>query len=325
MAPDADQLQSCLPAELRGPATTITRVSAGLSGAGVYRVDAGGNAFVLKVAGDGAADGWRRKVRVQQLAADAGLAPRIVHVDEERRAVVSDFVADRGFIAMYWNAATRDAAVRLLGESVRRIHALPVPDDAPPADALEFLAGTWSELSTGFAVPAFVRDVAQRLIAEPPPPRDRAIVMSHNDVNPTNVVHDGTRLLFLDWETAAPNDPWFDLASIAVFLRLDAGSCRLLVAAYDGTPVTELPARFEYNRRLMAAMGGINGLLMARKGGYGGSGDDSLETTAGLGEFYQRLRSGQVDISTPAGQWMFGLALVKESITLQGAASDVRR
>lgn len=293
-------------------------MSAGLSGAGVYRVDAGGNAFVLKVAGDGAIEGWRRKVRVQQLAANAGLAPRIVHVDEEHRAVVSDFVADHGFIAMYWNPGTRDAAIRQLGENVRRIHALPVPDDAQPADALGFLAGTWSELAAGFTVPPFVRDVAERLIAERPPIRDRPVVMSHNDVNPTNIVHDGTRLLFLDWETAAPNDPWFDLASIAVFLRLDMDSCRLLLGAYEGTPVNRLPAGFNYNRRLMAAMGGINGLLMARRGGYAGATEAELiETTAGLGEFYQRLRTAQVDISTAAGQWSFGLALVKESITLR--------
>ena len=57
-------------------------MSAGLPGAGVYRVAAGGNAFVLKVAG---------------------------------------FVADHGFIAMHWNPGTRDAAIRQLGENVRRI------------------------------------------------------------------------------------------------------------------------------------------------------------------------------------------------------------
>ena len=31
-------LEACLPTDLRGPSTTITRVAAGLSGAGVYRI-----------------------------------------------------------------------------------------------------------------------------------------------------------------------------------------------------------------------------------------------------------------------------------------------
>ena len=52
-------LEACLPAELRGPATTITRIAAGLSGAGVYRVEAGGQAYVLKVSTDEPVEAWR--------------------------------------------------------------------------------------------------------------------------------------------------------------------------------------------------------------------------------------------------------------------------
>src|SRR5262245_28323560 len=47
---DAD-LEACLPAALRGPTTKIAQIAAGLSGAGVYRVDAGGRSYVLKIAG----------------------------------------------------------------------------------------------------------------------------------------------------------------------------------------------------------------------------------------------------------------------------------
>ena len=43
-------LEVCLPETLRGPATTITPLGGGLSGAGVYRVEAGGRGYVLKVA-----------------------------------------------------------------------------------------------------------------------------------------------------------------------------------------------------------------------------------------------------------------------------------
>ena len=54
-------LEDCLPADLQGPATTITRVAAGLSGAGVYRVEAAGEPFVLKIAvGSEPFAAWRR-------------------------------------------------------------------------------------------------------------------------------------------------------------------------------------------------------------------------------------------------------------------------
>src|SRR4051812_39111896 len=126
-------LQECLPAELRGDATTIARISAGVSGAGVYRVEADGRAFVLKIAADGdPVARWPNRRAVLQLAADAGLAPRIVHVDDERRAVVSELVVDRSFPAFYGDPRTRAEAVALLGRTLRRGPQLSPPPRPPP-------------------------------------------------------------------------------------------------------------------------------------------------------------------------------------------------
>jgi thiamine kinase-like enzyme len=42
--------------------------------------------------------------------------------------------------------------------------------------------------------------------------------LSHDDVNPTNLVYDGNRLLLLDWDNAGKNEPMYDLATISVFV-----------------------------------------------------------------------------------------------------------
>src|SRR5688572_1157188 len=64
-------LEHHLPPDLRGPTTTISPIAGGLSGAGVHRVEAAGQSFVLKVAGESesAAD-WHDTLRIQRLAAD---------------------------------------------------------------------------------------------------------------------------------------------------------------------------------------------------------------------------------------------------------------
>jgi thiamine kinase-like enzyme len=309
-------LEACLPADLRGPATTITRIAAGLSGAGVYRVEAAGQTFVLKVSAEREPlDGWRRKLHIQQLAADAGLAPRIVHVHEEDRAIVSEFVAGDSFFTSYANPRTHDAAVALLGRTVRRLHELPLPPDAQAAEPLEFLAETWSAVSPDLAVPDFVGDAVQRVLTEPAPARERAAVVSHNDVNPSNFVFDGDRLLLLDWDTAGANDPFYDLATVSLFLRMDPAACARLLAAYDGELVTGLPARFAYSRRLVGVLCGAMFLNLAGERGYAGAtGGETLESTPSLGEIYQRMRSGSLSHATAEGQWSFGLALVKEAL-----------
>jgi aminoglycoside phosphotransferase (APT) family kinase protein len=291
-------LEDCLPAALRG---TITPVAVGFSGAGVYRVETADAMYILKIS-DEPVDAWRRKLRVQELAVAAGVTPRIVHVDEARRAVVTELVVDRSFPMLFMTPATRDAAIALLGRTLRRVHDVPLPADLPALDPLALLGSL-----TLPTLPPFAADAIAQIVDETPPPSDRAPVLSHNDVNPTNLVYDGARLLLVDWNTAAPNDPLYDLAAIAVFLRMDEATCAKLVAAHDDAAPTELPPRFRYLQRLVAVVCGALFLNLARQGGHAGSTNEEPEP---LEAFYQRLRAGQTDVAAATGKWEFGLALI---------------
>ncbi|WP_158502172.1 phosphotransferase [Vitiosangium sp. GDMCC 1.1324] len=311
-------VEDCLPADLRGPTTTITRIAVGLSGAGVYRVEAAHQSFVLKVASEAESDAdWRNALHIQRLAADAGLAPRIVHVDEERRAVLTAFVVDRSFVTFYRDPRTHEAALTQLGRTVRRIHSLPLPTDASMREPREFLAQVWHGFLAGFALPDFASGVIQRVLAEEPPPGERALVLCHNDLNPSNLIYDGEAILILDWATAGPMDAYYDLAVPSVFLRMDEGTCLRLLSAYEGRPFAGLPHRFIYIRRLAAALAGSLSLYLARQMKHAGvTGAETLDSTPSLVEFYQRMRAGALKLGTADGQWWFGLALLKESLAL---------
>lgn len=311
-------LEACLPVDLRGSSTTITKIAAGLSGAGVYRVEANGQAFVLKISSeDEPLASWRSKLHIQQLAANAGLAPRVIHRDEALRAVMSAFVVDRSFPALYGNPHTREAALVQLSQMVRRLHELPLQHGADLRDQREFLATIWSGPVASFALPAFVGDAVRGVLTAEAPASERAVVLSHNDANPTNLVYDGEHLLLLDWDTAGPNEPFYDLATVSVFLCMDEGTCQRLLAAYDGEPVSNLPARFVYDRRLVAVLCGVAFLHLACQSGHAGAtGEETFGSTPSLGDFYQRMRAGSLNIATGEGQWWFGLALVRESFSL---------
>ncbi|MDB4875303.1 MAG: hypothetical protein JWM41_1749 [Gemmatimonadetes bacterium] len=311
-------LEACLPADLRARSTAITKIAAGLSGAGVYRVEADGEVFVLKItAEDELLATWRRKRDIQQFAAAAGLAPRVVHVDESRRAVLSAFVADQSFMAQYGNPATHGAALTLLGRTIRRAHDLPLPLDTDRADPREHLTRVWSGPGSTIPRPSFAADAVARALAEEVPACDRALVLSHNDVNPSNLVYDGEHLLLLDWDTAGANHPWYDLAAISVFLRMDEGTCQRLLSAYEGSPVETLPPLFAYDRRLVAVLCGAAFLGVAQQFGHtGATGSETLAETLSLRDFYQQLRAGALSVGTAEGQWSFGLSLIKESFAM---------
>jgi hypothetical protein len=304
-------LEACLPPEFRGPDTVITAIAAGLSGAGVHRVECRDRTFVLKVAGDAEGDAeWRSATAVQRLAADAGLSPRVVHVDEARRSVLTDFVADRSFAAWYRDPRTHEAALACLGRAVRGIHALPLPADAPRRDPREFLAQLWGGPLADYALPELVGSAVRRVLAAriDPPARE---VLGHNDLNPSNLLFDGEAIVVLDWAAAGAADPLYDLATLAVFLRMDDAATRRLLAAYDDRGDGEVPDRFGAMCRLVAALAGAMQLHVARGLQHPGATDAAAPT---LAEFYQQLRVGALTLGTPAGQWSFGLALLKESL-----------
>jgi aminoglycoside phosphotransferase (APT) family kinase protein len=315
MEPTVD-LEACLPAALRERSPTITKIAVGMSGAGVYRVDAGGDAYVLRLSGpmiDPAA--WRRQLAIERLAADAGLAPRVVHVDEARRAVVSAFVVDRSFPALLRDPATHGAAIDLLARTFRRLHALPLPEGATARDPRELL-GVWPELYASYALPAFADDLVRRVLDAPAAIDDRAPVLGHNDPNPTNMVYDGTDLLLLDWDSAGPMHPYYDLAVISMFLRMGDDACRRLLSTYAGEPVAEQPESVRHFRRLGAVTCGAMSVRLACLAGHRGDAAATLEATPSLADCYQRLRMGAFNLATGADQWQFGLALIKESAGL---------
>lgn len=306
------ELDACLPVALRGPGTTIEPIAAGLSGAGVYRVEAGGRGYVLKIAPPHEPlDGWRLRAAIHRAAADAGVAPRVVHLDASRRAVVSELVVDRSLVAGFVDPAARATAI---GAALRRVHALPIPVGATSKDPRELLAEIWAGLA-GFPLPAWIGDVVHRVLDEPPPPPDRAPVLSHNDVNPSNLVYDGERVVFLDWDAAGANDPFYDLAAVAVFLRLDDAASARLIAAHDQAPAAApLPARFLYLRRTIAALCGSLFLDLARRGGHAGAGgQETFDLAPTLADVHGGIRAGAINPRTPDGQWQFGQALLKAS------------
>ncbi|MEZ4398940.1 MAG: phosphotransferase [Kofleriaceae bacterium] len=315
--PDADAvalLEACLPAELRGPATSITRLGGGLSGAAVYRVATAKGAYVLKVTDASLPEAaWRQRVEIQRGAADAGVAPRVIHADAARRAVVSELVAARGLAPRLHDPRTRAVTLRLLGGTIRRVHALPLVEPATWRDPRDLAVAMRARLAT-FAVPGFVGAALDDVLAEAPPPSRGPWVTSHNDLNPSNLVFAGERLVLLDWDQAGPNDPYYDLATVAVFLRMDDPTAALLLAAYGTGRSAALPAGFIYARRLVAALCASIFCDLARQGGHPG-GDVPLERAPTLAEVHGLIGVGALAPAEPAGAWAFALALARTIAT----------
>jgi aminoglycoside phosphotransferase (APT) family kinase protein len=225
-------------------AEAITPASAGLSGAFVARLQVRGRPYLLRV--EAHRDALRdphRQYACMRAAAEAGVAPAVLHTDPEVGVAITDFIDARP-IADYPGGAP--AAALELGRMTARLRAGPAfPTLVDYFDGVDLV---WANLLSAGAVDPDaiapylaawkdVRDVCPRTPAQ-------ALVPSHNDPNPSNILYDGERLWLIDWETAFANDPLVDPAILAMFFGLEGPAEAPFLEAVFGAVDEALTARF---------------------------------------------------------------------------------
>jgi Ser/Thr protein kinase RdoA (MazF antagonist) len=306
-------LARLLPADRFGNVRSVKPFPHGLSGAAVYDVATDSGDFVVRVLGDSGDEPWRRQIALLRLVADAGIAPPLAWVDEGARATVSPKIAGQLSGAL-GDPTARPRAIASLVETLARLHRLP-PDGFAPADPIAAARALWQEQSAkpGFpawASPALARiDRCAKLLDEDP-----RRVPSHNDMNPTNVLWDGTRVWLVDWDASGLTHPYYDLAVVAMFIRLDDAVALDLLSRQEGATIS--PEQVETFRALRKLGAILCGTMFFRLGGDLVSVvPQHLDETPTLLQFYARLFTGELTLRSPLGQATFGAAMLREAIT----------
>lgn len=199
-----------------------------------YRLEVGGESYVLRVRGAGAESSEMDGTRVHaatSLAAGLGVGAEVIWVDATRDAIVTRFIA--GSVLTDETAAQPDTLRRIV-ESVHLLHSgPPVPGSISPFDSaseLHELAQDRGIVPPPDLAEAFI--LLARIEAVLPPPRPD--VPTHGDLRPGKLIDDGQRIRIIGWEHAAMGDRFFDLGNLAAHLALSDEGCRLLLEHYFG-------------------------------------------------------------------------------------------
>lgn len=305
-----DELLAFLPEERVGVVQSIEPINVGLSGARVYAVTTSRGAYVLRVQPPELADdNFAQQLRVMRLAAAAEIAPALLHVDEAARAVVSARIAGMPISAALANPADRPRVLGSVVEQLRRLHALDATG-ITRQEPLLYARRVWEAQRVRPGFPAWASDlgpsfdaIAAMLEAEP------RLTLNHNDVNPGNVLWDGQRAWLVDWEVCGVGHPYFDLACLALFLRLDEATAFALAEGHDGAPLTDVSrASFRALRKLAGLLCGLTIIGIVKDFSRGTA--PSVAEAPTLAACYQDMFSGRVPLQSQAGQLAFGQALL---------------
>jgi thiamine kinase-like enzyme len=213
---EVNQIIARVPAWKEAKDIQVTRI-AGLTNAN-YRVCVDGEGFVLRISGQNTARlGINREHEVAALqnAAAAGLAPEIVAFIQPEGHLVTRWIAGRHWDHQEFRTPEN---VRLLTETVKRIHALP-PNEAifsPFQRVLSYL-----ETAHSFAVPlppgfdGYLHTM-QAVQADQQLDSSSWQHFCHNDLVSVNYLYKDAEhsLIVLDWEFAGLGDIYYDLATV---------------------------------------------------------------------------------------------------------------
>lgn len=309
MGREHDTIAHLLPEQHVGTVLAIQPISTGASGASVYAVTTTRGEFVLRISGDRLGAHWMQHLRIMRRAAERGVAPAIVHVDETAHAVVSLRVQGLPLAAALMNPAQRDAAIGSIVTQLRTLHALDV-DGVQERDPIAYAREQYAvqRVRPGFPAWAAALDPMFDAIGTTLS-RDRRRVVSHNDMNPGNVLWDGTRAWLVDWEVAGLAHPFYDLATLAMFIRLDDAVAHALLAMQQQIAIKDDErATFAALRRLAALLCGLVFTSMLPDLGA------FPEQAPTLLEFYGELRAGKLALQDARGQGAFAAALLRTGL-----------
>jgi aminoglycoside phosphotransferase (APT) family kinase protein len=297
------------PVERFGAVKAVVPVTAGLSAAGVYMVSTDAGEFFLRLHAVGR-NGFGEQLTAQRLAAEQGIAPNVILVDEAAGAIISAKVEGLPFGMALAQPESRPRALQNLCETLARLHAIPAPD-LPPFDP-SLGERLWDEQSRRTGFPAWALPLGASIGSGTGAlDNDKRRVLSHNDVNPANLFWDGAQVWMVDWEGAALAHPYLDLATFAVFLNFSDDEAIALLAIQEGSAINpEQQTTFILLRDFARVLYGA--VLFSLTPDLAEIGFKSREETPTLSECYVRLSKGELDLKTSLGQGLLAAAILRE-------------
>ncbi len=184
-------------------------------------------------------------------AAVAGVAPRVVDYLDDDGVLVVEYLKGE---ALTPETLGRSEQIPRVAAALRRLHAGPrFRNDVDWFATVEDWLRRCDEHEVAVPAELLGRMDALREASAALHARSMPTVPSHNDLMPGNIVDDGRRLWFLDFEYSGNNDPCYDVADVVYQSELDDDWRARLCEAYFGRADPYLLARMSLHSLIGAA------------------------------------------------------------------------
>ena len=181
------------------------------------------------------------ELKVLRVAAAEGLAPEAIYSNSEDGVLLSRYLP-----GTTWSPAHFQDAGNLerIAQLLTRVHALPLSGTLFSAkEAAQTYTNALGLQGPWLSIAKRCQDIIERNRSDAVP------VCCHNDTVAENIIETPS-LRLLDWEYAADNDAYFDLAVIVSHHQLGERETDILLSAYDGGVTAERKQRLRRQQRI---------------------------------------------------------------------------
>ena len=216
----------------------------------VYRIDSGGERYVLRIPGKGTEEYIDRAVEMHnaRVAAKAGVSAEVIHADASSGVMLTRHID--GIVTMTPSLfAEREGAAGRAGRAFRKMHDWPEPFEfrfelfSMIDEYLGILDQRKAVLPDGYAdVVSAAQPVREALETNP-----ARLAPCHCDPLCENLLDNGERMWIVDWEYSGMNDPMWDLGDLSVEAGLTDDQDLELIRAYIGGD----PADADFGRMII--------------------------------------------------------------------------
>lgn len=224
-------------------------ISGGLSDADKCLIKHKGKKYLLRLLPENQVlERRKQEIKVQQVAANAGLAPQVFHFDEkEYRYVLMGYVDAR-------NVNDQDfLSERFVADLVKltsKLHHLPVEQFQPVIPLLQRINNFIDDIES-VQIRAFFNDADVQCYLQALQSKfmDLSVVLSHDDLHFGNMLTDGDRITLVDWTNAGVGHCYVDLALLAIFIA--PAKHEFLLEQYFNRPPTDQEKKLLYDAMTM--------------------------------------------------------------------------
>jgi tRNA A-37 threonylcarbamoyl transferase component Bud32 len=293
--------------------TNVSMLRGGLSGTRLYKVTLDKMSYVVRqIAGRSKYD-TEREMAAQQRASDGGWGPHVYYVDQAEGIIMMEFLnPDQKYLA----DATQLNTYEMLGQLLKKIHAAP-GFDTYHASILDEIATQINQLSSAGTDGHFTARLQKQLLEILDKSREAqrqfpTSTFTHRDLNPNNIIMSGGALFVIDFENAAQDDPYFDLATVGIFNLFTTEQEDLFFASYFDRPATLQEYEKYQDMKIAAYL--FYGLSLIEK--TPASRIDSVDDAEPFIDVYMKIGQGVYDLSEAAHRRVFGLGLVRQAVEI---------